>query len=59
MITKCINSVSNGESLSSIGVIVDPLDEDAVTFYKKFGFILPPYCGKMLLPIADVALLGL
>jgi hypothetical protein len=33
--------------------------EDAVTFYKKFGFILLPDSGKMILPMADVALLGL
>ena len=30
------------ESLGSIGVVADPLDEDAVAFYKKFGFILLP-----------------
>jgi predicted N-acetyltransferase YhbS len=48
-----------GESLGSIGVVVDPLDEDAVTFYKKFGFILLPDSGKMFMPMADVALLGL
>lgn len=48
-----------GESLGSIGVVVDPLDEDAVAFYKKFGFILLPDSGKMFLPMADVALLGL
>lgn len=43
------------ESLGSIGVVVDPLDEDAVAFYKKFGFILLPDSGKMFLPMADVA----
>ena len=47
------------ESLGSIGVVVDPLDEDATAFYKKFGFILLPDSGKMFLPMADVALLGL
>lgn len=31
----------------SIGVVVDPLDEDAVAFYKKFGFITLPDSGKM------------
>jgi GNAT superfamily N-acetyltransferase len=48
-----------GESLGSIGVVVDPLDEDAVAFYKKFGFILLPGSGKMFLPMADVAQLAL
>jgi len=47
------------QSLGSIGVVVDPLDEDAVAFYKKFGFILLPDSGKMFLPMADVALLEL
>jgi len=42
----------------SIGVVVDAQDGDAVTFYKKIGFILLPGGGKMLLPMADVALLG-
>ena len=44
-----------GESIGSIGVVVGPLDEDAVAFYKKFGFILLPDSGKMFLPMADVA----
>jgi predicted N-acetyltransferase YhbS len=47
------------ESLGSIGIVVDPLDEDAVAFYGKFGFILLPDSGKMFLPMADVAELGL
>lgn len=37
-------------SLSSVGsmaIIVDPLDEEAVRFYKKYGFILLPDSGKM------------
>ena len=42
-----------------IEVVVDPLDENAAAFYKKFGFILLPDSGKMFLPMADVALLGL
>jgi GNAT superfamily N-acetyltransferase len=48
-----------GKSLGSIGVVVDPLDDDAIAFYKKFGFILLPDSGKMFLPMADIAGLGL
>ena len=48
-----------GESIGSIGIVVDPLDEDAVVFYQKFGFILLPDSGKMFLPMADIAQLGL
>jgi GNAT superfamily N-acetyltransferase len=48
-----------GESLGSIGVVVDPLDDEAVAFYQKFGFILLPDSGKMFLPMAAIAQLGL
>jgi predicted GNAT family N-acyltransferase len=47
------------KSLGSIGVIVDPLDDDATAFYQKFGFILLPDSGKMFLPMVDIAALGL
>lgn len=47
------------QSLGSIGVVVDPLDNDAIAFYEKFGFILLPDSGKMFLPMADIAQLGL
>jgi hypothetical protein len=47
------------KSLGSIGVVVDPLDDDAIAFYKKFGFILLPDSGKMFLPMADIAQLAL
>jgi hypothetical protein len=40
-------------------VAFDPLDEDAVAFYKKLGFIMLPDSGKMFLPMTDMALLGL
>src|SRR5690606_34508718 len=35
-------SYDSSQSLGSIGVVVDPLDSDAVAFYEKFGFILLP-----------------
>jgi GNAT superfamily N-acetyltransferase len=47
------------KSLGSIGVVVDPLDGEAITFYEKFGFILLPDSGKMFLPMADIAQLAL
>lgn len=52
-------SYDSSQSLGSIGVVVDPLDSDAVAFYKKFGFILLPDSGKMFLPMADIAKLGI
>ena len=48
-----------GQSLGSIGVVVDPLDSDAVAFYEKFGFVFLPDSGKMFLPMADIAQLAL
>ncbi len=38
-------------SLGSIAVVVDPLDEDAKRFYIKHGFIELPDSGKMFLPM--------
>jgi len=38
------------KSIGSVAVIVDPLDEDAIAFYEKYGFI-PLDSGKMFLPI--------
>jgi GNAT superfamily N-acetyltransferase len=47
------------QSLGSIGVIVDPLDTEALAFYEKFGFIILPDSGKMFMPMADIAQLDL
>lgn len=52
-------SYDSSRILGSIGVIEDPLDSEAVSFYEKFGFILLPGSGKMFLPMADIAKLGL
>lgn len=41
--------------VGSMAVIVDPLDEEAVAFYKKYDFILLPDSGKMFLPMATIA----
>lgn len=37
------------EGVGSFAVVVDPLDEEAEKFYKKFGFITLPDSGKMFL----------
>jgi predicted GNAT family N-acyltransferase len=42
--------------VASFGVVVDPIDNDAVIFYEKFHFILIPDSGKMLLPMAEIEL---
>ena len=37
------------KNIGSMAVVVDPLDEDAVRFYKKYGFIILPDSGRMFL----------
>lgn len=43
--------------IGSMAVIVDPIDEDAIRFYHKYGFILLPDSGKMFLPMKTIELL--
>lgn len=42
------------ESLGVLAVIVDPFDENAISFYKKYGFILIPSNNKMFIPIKTI-----
>lgn len=42
------------ESIASIAVIVDPINENAIDFYKKYGFIIIPDTGKMFLPMSTI-----
>jgi hypothetical protein len=35
-------------------VIVDPIDDNATQFYKKFGFVLLPDSGKMFIPMLTI-----
>jgi predicted GNAT family N-acyltransferase len=41
-------------SIGSMALIVDPIDESAVAFYTKYGFILLPDSGKMFLPMQTI-----
>ncbi len=41
--------------IGSMAVIVDPLDEDAVNFYKNYGFILLPDSGKMFIAMETLS----
>lgn len=50
-------SYDTSSSIGSMAVIVDPIDESAVSFYRKFGFILLPDSGKMLLPMTIISTL--
>ncbi len=42
------------KSIGSYAVIVDPLDNDAETFYGKYGFIKLPDSGKMFLTMITI-----
>lgn len=48
------SSIVAKESIGSMALIVDPIDESAVAFYTKYGFILLPDSGKMFLPMQTI-----
>ncbi len=41
--------------IGSIAVIVDPLDDEAISFYEKYDFILLPNSGKMFLSMKIIS----
>jgi predicted GNAT family N-acyltransferase len=43
------------KEIGSMAVIVDPIDEDAIRFYAKYGFILLPDSGKMFMAMETMA----
>ena len=42
------------KSIGSMALIVDPIDDIAIAFYTKYGFILLPDSGKMFLPMQTI-----
>ncbi len=42
------------ESIASIAVIVDPINENAIDFYNNYGFVSIPDTGKMFLPMITI-----
>ncbi len=42
------------DSVGTMAVVVDPIDEKAVAFYAKYGFISIPSGEKMFLPIKTI-----
>jgi ribosomal protein S18 acetylase RimI-like enzyme len=42
------------KNMASFAVVVDPLDDDARSFYEKYGFITLIDSGKMFLPMNTV-----
>ena len=43
------------QSIGSMAVVVDPVDEPAVNFYKRYGFIWLPDSKKMFLPMKTIS----
>lgn len=41
-------------TIASLAVIVDPIDEDAIKFYLKYGFIQLPGSPRMFIPMRTV-----
>ncbi len=44
----------SSESIGSMAVVVDPLDDEAISFYGRYGFILLPDSGKMFIPMKTI-----
>ncbi len=42
------------KTMGSFAVVVDPLDEEAETFYSKYGFLKLPDSGKMFLAMQTI-----
>ena len=41
--------------VASLAIVVDPIDNDAVRFYEKYGFISLPDSGKMFISMKTVS----
>ena len=44
----------SSESIGSMAIVVDPIDDDAISFYEKYGFILLPDSGKMFISMNTI-----
>jgi ribosomal protein S18 acetylase RimI-like enzyme len=45
----------SNESIGAMAVVVDPINDKAVEFYKKYGFEQLPESGKMFLPMKVIS----
>jgi ribosomal protein S18 acetylase RimI-like enzyme len=43
------------DSVASMAVVVDPIDQNAINFYKKYNFIVLPDSGKMFLKMDTIS----
>lgn len=42
------------EHIGAVAVIVDPIDEEAISYYSKYGFTLLPDSGRMFMSIKKI-----
>lgn len=54
LIDALLRCYEASKKMGSYAVVVDPLDEDALSFYAKYGFILLPDSGKIFLPMQTI-----
>ncbi len=47
-------SLEVSKIIGSMAVVVDPIDKNAIEFYKKFGFELLPSSKRMFLPMKTI-----
>ncbi|MEO6130801.1 MAG: GNAT family N-acetyltransferase [Saprospiraceae bacterium] len=47
-------SFESSLKIGSMAVAVDPIDEEAIKFYARYGFILLPKSGKMFLSMKSI-----
>lgn len=57
LIEALTRSYKASESLGSIAVIVDPINEQAQLFYQKYSFIQLPNSKRMFLPMKTISFL--
>ncbi|WP_028296143.1 GNAT family N-acetyltransferase [Olivibacter sitiensis] len=48
---RCLNL---SEQLGTLAVIVDPIDEKAIAFYEKYGFLKLKSSNKMFIPMGTI-----
>lgn len=51
-LVKCLDTAR--KSIGARAVVVDPIDEEAESFYQKYGFTLIPDSGKMFITINEI-----
>ncbi|WP_239541319.1 GNAT family N-acetyltransferase [Cryomorpha ignava] len=54
LIDALMRSYEVSKSIGSFAVVVDPIDEDTIRFYDKYGFIKLADSGKMFLPMNTI-----